>query len=161
MKDDQPWKNEPDVKQWVEDSGLRCSIRRHGHLGTLCGYVDVPPEHPWHGKDHRDLVEPISDELSEVCQPVIPMLLFALKPQEPGDTREPLELAVKVHGGLTYAAPSTEPKGWWCFGFDCAHAYDWLPRMEGLIPRYGTYRDMDYVTGEVSRLAAQLRLVKP
>jgi hypothetical protein len=63
---------------------------------------------------------------------------------------------------------AAEDKVWW-FGFDCAHAGDVSPKMRewektlGLAPRYrdgDVYRDMAYVTEQVTSLAKQLAAVK-
>jgi len=40
-----PWETEPDYEVF-EASGYRCTIIRHPRIGHLCGYVEVPPEHP-------------------------------------------------------------------------------------------------------------------
>lgn len=147
-----PWVDEPDKIQWTDEAtGLPCMIHR-GPVGSLCGYVGVPPEHPLHGKG---------------CE----------APH------------VDVHGGLTYANrcmegddPATgichvpgpgEPEDVWWFGFDCAHLmYDIAPAMavrERVMelppfpssPLYPTptYKDVAYVTHEVTILAAQLAAV--
>lgn len=42
-------------REW-EAHGLNCRVFRHPDLGHLCGYVEVPDEHPWHGKGYDDLV---------------------------------------------------------------------------------------------------------
>jgi hypothetical protein len=105
---DGPWLKEPDKMVWVDEAtDLDCMIHR-GPSGALCGYVGVGPDHPWHGL-HYDNVD------------------------------------AEVHGGLTYANPceeeATEGDGlchvpepgrahdmWW-LGFDCAHAFDFMPKM--------------------------------
>lgn len=68
----------------------------------------------------------------------------------------------EVHGGLTFAGESRgTAEGYWWFGFDCAHAGDYLPRKYGIAsvdrPIAGdVYRDLDYVRSEVLSLAKQL-----
>lgn len=37
-----------------EHLGYRCTITMHPELGTLCGYIDVPPGHPWWGRKGLD-----------------------------------------------------------------------------------------------------------
>lgn len=39
------WDQEPDRKHWVQQ-GLDCLIVRN-LMGALCGYVGVPPSHPY------------------------------------------------------------------------------------------------------------------
>lgn len=49
-----PWKDEPDRAFWM-DRGHPCEIIRHSNIGHLCGYIEVKPGHPWHGKSTDDL----------------------------------------------------------------------------------------------------------
>lgn len=142
-----PWDEEPDKKQWIDPlTGLPCLIVR-GPSGALCGYVGVSEGHPYFEKGYDDV---------------------------PYDS-------VSVHGGLTFCDhchPNPEEPGryvchvvedgdddnvWW-FGFDCAHAWDLRPGDAVSNRKYGwvgdhndVYRDFDYVTGEVTRLAHQLK----
>lgn len=52
---DGPWVQEPDRVEWVdEETGYQCLARRTKHTGTWCGYVGVPPGHPWFGKTDRE-----------------------------------------------------------------------------------------------------------
>lgn len=125
-----PWDNEPN-KLTFKAHGLKCFIQRQKNLGHLCGYVDLPNDHSAFGK-HYDNID------------------------------------VEVHGGLTYAQKtgfSLSPFNWggkWRVGFDCAHLGDFVPAW--LLPEMGisefinssTYRDIEYVKAECSRLAEQL-----
>lgn len=70
--------------------------------------------------------------------------------------------AVMVHGGLTFSgfrqATAGEPTDLWWLGFDCAHYGDFVPNMPVCI---GTvYRDVGYVTNEVTMLAKQLKALQ-
>lgn len=79
------------------------------------------------------------------------------------------DLHVDVHGGLTYSRdrkPGQQPNGYWWFGFDCAHAGDFVPaiarlrldfRFNAPDPMPGTYRNMVYVAKECASLAGQLK----
>jgi hypothetical protein len=142
---DGPWKQEPDKIQWEDfQTGLPCLIVRND-IGALCGYVGVPNDHPWHGKEYG-------------------------------------EIDAVAHGGLTFTGPCMdvedesrgvchvpgegEPDDVWWVGFDCAHWNDkcdmgiaHLPELKDL-ELFGrsspsAYRDVDYVTKQVRRLAAQ------
>jgi hypothetical protein len=153
-----PWQDEPDKVQWVDEAtGLDCLAVRHPTLGHWCGYVGVPPEHPWHGRDYGD-----GDDGTDRYDDSAPVM------------------ATDVHGGLTYAAgcqedrPESEgvchvpapgrPENVWWFGFDCAHLGDVSPAMDarerergdGLIDPTATYKTLDYVKRETARLAAQI-----
>lgn len=147
-----PWEGEPDRVEW-RHAGLPCLIVRNELGGHWCGYAAVPPGHPLHGRGYSDI-------------------------------------DVDVHGGLTYANPCGgpichvphpgEPDDVWWFGFDCAHAYDYMPAMDArlrslCVPGYDDappydhatavqsdtffvpqYRDLAYVQAETNRLAEQL-----
>src|SRR4051812_43956542 len=77
-----PWIDEPDKAQWIDDAtGLDCLIVRN-RTGALCGYVGVPPEHPWHGVSYSGCTESCGER--SYCDH-----------SPDGRTR--------VHGGLTYA----------------------------------------------------------
>jgi hypothetical protein len=145
-----PWDAEPDKVQWRDEAtGLPCLAVR-GPVGAWCGYVGVPPGHPWHGKEY------------DACQ-----------------TAERDEWGCSgpfVHGGLTFSGACShgdpahsichvpgrgEPDDVWWLGFDCAHSGDytdmkcddaWLARFP---PRGDVYRDLDYVRREAASLAAQ------
>lgn len=47
------WSREPDKLRFSHVE-LPCLIRR-GPLWQWCGYVDLPPKHPWHGKEYDDI----------------------------------------------------------------------------------------------------------
>ncbi len=152
------WTSEPDKVQWVDEAtDLDCLIVRN-RMGALCGYVGVPPAHPWHGKHYGEKVVATGDEW---------------------DGR--IDGLVDVHGGLTYAnacqedapeaegichvpLPGREPNMWW-FGFDCGHSCDIAPAYEsrdrerGMGPirmGYESYRTVEYVRGQCRKLAQQL-----
>jgi len=150
---DGPWSDEPDKRQWVDETtGLDCLIVRNV-AGALCGYVGVGPDHPWHGVDYGDCTAGCG---------------------EPWCGHSPDSL-VDVHGGLTYSAGCQEhvdpakgichvpepgrPDDVFWYGFDCAHAGDVLPTLADVMrfpDSYDVYRDFDYVTWQVELLAVQL-----
>jgi hypothetical protein len=53
MVPDGPWHTEPDDVEF-EHVGLKCAIHRSS-VGVLCGYVGVPPGHPWWGQRFDDI----------------------------------------------------------------------------------------------------------
>lgn len=127
-----PWDGEPDRADWVDETtGLPCLALRSHIVGVWCGYVLVPPRHPWHGHGYDDV-------------------------------------AAQVHGGLTFAGPSTGfdvkqicllgggDDGWW-FGFDCAHLGDADPVGRLVLGRDEEYRTLDYVRDQCRYLAVQAR----
>jgi len=148
------WDSEPDLVEWRDKrTGYPCLVVR-GPLGALCGYVGVPPEHPLHGKPYNDV-----------------------------------DSQVNAHGGLTFASGCEEggnichvplpgePSDVWWFGFDCAHSGDVSPgllevtrKVREAHPEFAeledaggmwreTYKTLAYVQGEVTALAAELKLL--
>jgi hypothetical protein len=162
---DGPWQAEPDKVQWIDEAtGLDCLIVR-GPAGAWCGYVGLPPGHPWHGVDYGQCT------LGEQCPNAGDEYPSCYEHEPQGLT--------EVHGGLTFAAYCQEgaeehgvchipaegrPDRVWWLGFDCAHSGDLCPKYDkyfkdrgiGHEPGYETYRDRDYVRREVTALAAQL-----
>lgn len=143
---DGPWSEEPDKVAWTDpDTGYECLVIRN-HFGALCGYVAIPPPHPFHGSDYAACT-------AKVCAGTY--------------CEHSIDLQVQVHGGVTYAGPN-QPDGigtgrsedaWW-FGFDCNHAWDLAPAlMGGPFFRSGeeTYRDLTFVIHEVRSFARQLK----
>lgn len=45
-----PWLTEPDLIEWRSSEAPYPLIIRRGGTGALCGYVGIPPEHPFHGR---------------------------------------------------------------------------------------------------------------
>lgn len=166
-----PWWSE-DNKVDFEADGLKCAMRR-GPLGSWCGYVGVPSTHPWFGKSYNDTIKPTADMLGprDPQDYGIVDLFLAVHSEKSIEEEMSIGLAMRVHGGLTYAQdhePYGEPDGLWWFGFDCAHCDDLIPSfaesriysdsMRGL-PK-GIYRDQAYVVSECQSLAAQLVRIK-
>lgn len=132
-----PWDNEPDKMQWPDEAtGLPCLIRRNRVFGSLCGYVGAPEGHPWFGMGYDDVPADVHGGLTfaDACAP---------------DDRQ---------HGICHVVESGESDRVWWLGFDCGHAGDFAPGMPaGFREALGeTYRDLDYVRAECSRLAAQL-----
>jgi hypothetical protein len=154
---DGPWMHEPDRIEWRHEAApsLACLIVR-GHLGALCGYVGLPPGHPWHGKDYG------ADDMSP---DVHGGLTFAAPCDE--------------DGRICHVPQPGEPADVWWLGFDCGHGGDYFMMASGRImaekrpdlfsgtyeppppgtdpfwTTHGTYRDIAYVRAEVERLAEQ------
>lgn len=152
-----PWWSEPDRLEW-RSHGLPCLVVRNP-MGSLCGYVGLPPEHPLHGKGYED------DGVPYV---------------HGGATYA----AACAHRVCHVPAPGESDNVWW-FGFDCAHAGDltpslrkhasdhegwsWTPRPlhstgiatapdEEMVDfRREVYRAIPYVVAETERFAEALR----
>ena len=123
-----PWDDEPDNRTWHDGAAGLPCLIRRGGDGQLCGYVGVPREHDLFGV-------PFSDEDGPFF---------------------------KVHGSITYAGErpsgSLGPNGYWWFGFDCNHRFDYAPgrAIKRSPPNIENYRTIEYVTRQCAQLAAQL-----
>lgn len=185
---DPVWRTEPNAKSWRDDvSGYYCAIRRgHPQLGLLCGYVGVPATHPWHGKgkDDRVAVPPFWLQRRMNIDDVGVMNLFITAFSDEPVTADaaPVFGVLYCHGGLTYTGTEIvgeSPGGLWYFGFDAGHAGDLCPglwelrqpggplheihsrfRAIGPDPFPEVYRDMDYMTDQVNKLANQLHVIE-
>lgn len=166
------WESEPDAKSW-HTQGYAVRIARVRQLRHLCGYVAVPKSHPWWGLRWDSRVTPIApqrfgvDEGEPDKTSVLGTFIEALRQDEDEANNTSLDTAIEVHGGITYGALADDGEHWE-LGFDCGHYTDVIPGCFDLSPSYGEmvesggarYRDMDYVTAEVERLALQLRRVE-
>lgn len=129
-------------------AGLACEVIRT-RMGHYCGYVNVPPDHPWFGLDYSDKVSVPQSVIDRDIGPndlgIIPLFCAHDVTAEACS----IDLAISVHGGITYANGNKD-KGIWQFGFDCAHSGD------GRHPGDAGWKDADYVKAECKRLADQL-----
>ena len=133
---DGPWQDEPDRVEF-ESEGFPCLIVRNPSLGTLCGYVAMPPGHPWHGKHYGDLDVEVHGGLTfaDACQGHI---CHVPKPGAPDDV-------------------------WW-LGFDMGHAWDIWPGYVALTRGFAlegfsgaSYKTVEYVRKECESVAAQAK----
>lgn len=131
--EDRGWGDEPDKAQWTDpDTGMACLAVRN-KLGAWCGYVGVPPGHPFHGKNYDQCLH------GEVCPD--------REDEAKGYCGKTIEGRLDVHGGITFAngcaegpdepdhprichvpEPGQTGDVWW-LGFDCVHAWDYAPGM--------------------------------
>lgn len=150
--------DEPDVKAWRDPAtGIKCLILRHEQMGHLNGYVQIP-----HGR-FRDMLM----RSRRIRRGPDPFKKGKVSRQRICDHR--LLRNLSVHGGLTFGGKFHRYKrhdGLW-LGFDCGHAWDLQPGMSRYLKDIpgmalqnilagGTYRDMAYVTEQVTSLASQL-----
>ena len=123
---------EGDFEEWIDPlSNYTCRISRMIQFQHWNGYVRIPDTHPCFGKGYDDI-------------------------------------DVNVHGGLTYSDDhfpnysSVTKDGYWILGFDTGHAWDRSPRIMIHFPNHRrfereVYRDKEYITKEVTKLAKQLK----
>lgn len=130
-----PWDNEPDRVEWRYRGTPRFPLLIvRGPSGALCGYVGLPPGHPYHGVEHWYWTR-----YDVSCHGGV---TFSGSCQENG------HICHVPHLGES-------PDVWW-LGFDCAHHGDVCPSPHMFSPAGYEYRDLAYVRREVERLAEQL-----
>ncbi len=134
-----PWHNEPDHAEFRRGK-FPCILHRSPVTGSWCGYVGIPPGHPWHRKPYDSIDADVHGGLtySDECQ-----------------------------GHVCHKPEPGEPNDVWWFGFDCAHGGDTSPAMDALRQSYRPgrerwpgeqYRTLDYVRQETENLADQAEL---
>lgn len=136
-----PWDNEPDKRQWQDpDTGYACLIVRN-RRGSLCGYVGVPAEHPWHGVGCAAVDESTGYQLT---------------------VHGGLTYSGSCSGKICHVVEGDDHV-WW-LGFDCGHYGDLSPfdlsaalGMDWPADPGEVYRDLDYVIAQVTKLAKQAR----
>ncbi len=147
------WENEPDIIH-LHYKNFECVVRRimgregvngeHVYGGFLNGYVRIPVDHPYFNKGWNDLTD------------------------------------LNVHGGITFT--ECEDEAHW-IGFDCAHGGDYHPSIEAFkktnkemqefyknhpFPKgyeqlslfHPTYKNVNFVMGEIKELVDQLTEIK-
>ena len=133
---DGEWQQEPDRIEWVF-LGFPCLIVRQ-EPGWLCGYVGIPPTHPYYGKDMLD------HELRKIY--IDKSITFSEDSHQSDDPRA-------VNHQLL---PKTDD--YWWIGFDCSHHDDVFP---AIIKFYNfsseaSYKNIEYMKTQVEFLARQL-----
>lgn len=124
-----PWDGEPDRVDFISH-GLSCLLLR-GPVGSWCGYVGVPEEHPAFGKDYEHIDVNIHGGLT---------------------------YAAECRGHICHKPEPGMPEKVWWLGFDTAHCGDLSP---GMLRHFNgfdsdTYKDVKYVEQETLELAEQL-----
>lgn len=119
------WEYEPNRLEFSHLNYPCLIVRNPG--GALCGYVGVPPGHPWHKKHYDEVAANVHGGLtySDSCSDHV---CHVPKPGETDDV-------------------------WWV-GFDCSHVGDYSPKY-GAFDNAGQYRNVSYVTAECIKLAFQ------
>ena len=133
---DGPWLDEPDNHEFVQQ-GFQCILKRN-HSGAWCGYVLLPPDHPWYGID--------TESLTVDCYGGV---TWAEK-------------------DLPASNKYTDIRAdHWVIGFDCTHAFDYAPHHEAVLNQIipsrsfrpqlpsARYRDLNFATEETIKIANQ------
>ena len=136
-----------------------CSIWKHDSWGTLCGYLGVPPSHPWYRQDHGFFGAlgriDVHGGISVACH----------EKSSRWPSQEYRDAMSRYHEGPfpkleLVDVPNKDNASWphdtgqdvWWIGFDCGHLHDFVPAN----PHPGdVYRDEHYVRNELEGLASQ------
>mgnify|MGYP001616638723 CR=1 FL=1 len=124
------WDNEPDRVDFIH-AKFSCFILRN-YLGSWCGYVGVPSNHPYYEKDYNNL---------DI------------------DVHGGLTYAGSCNESICHIPEEGMPDDVWWLGFDTGHYMDICPSIN-LTFGDGVYRDMEYMISETKKLAEQLAEVK-
>ncbi len=139
---DGPWQTEPDFRSWCAH-GLACIMNRPPMHGAWCGYVGVPPDHPWYGKKYSEIDSDTECHggltyCSAACDPLrfLPELLhpneagfLAALRADPEDRTALLVYAdwLREHDREDEEQLLRRRDELWYYGFDCNHANDIAP----------------------------------
>lgn len=154
-----------DIKRFLRNNNWKTWGSSESGWGN--GYVCIPKEHPLFAKGYGDMIK-LKTPVSEIPfnGNIIGALCYAARANseaksEPNEIS--IDLAIDVHGGITYAAvlgehmlengewldPAPERKdmeNWWVFGFDTSHWHD-----------NPTTCNREFVIQETDKLTAQLK----
>lgn len=144
--------------------GFLCCVVRMG-WGNINGYVAIDKAHPFFGKKYSDKIK--LTESPQFNGNYIGLLCHSLRDNEENEFS--IDLALTVHGGITYSEDSLNyiekdlfGELWW-FGFDTAHAGDVRPFQDDISRRFqdleDEYRSFDYVKEQAKKLAEQLKVL--
>jgi hypothetical protein len=123
-----PWHDEGDHEDFRSPEDVPCIIHRN-RVGAWCGYVAVPPGHPWHGANYTEV---------------------------PAEVHGGLTYSDGCNGEICHVPSHGESDDVWWLGFDCCHSGDmtFYDLVDGRIWA-GVYKTADYARAETLRLAAQ------
>lgn len=142
---------------------LICCVQRMANSGNINGYVSITKEHPLFGKSYADKIQ--LNKEPEFNGNYIGLLIHS-QDEDYKDNIYSIDMALKVHGGITFSRAelsgvdkSLFGELWW-FGFDTSHAGDLRPYQTAIDRKFPIseeeYRDFDYVKNETKSLAEQL-----
>jgi hypothetical protein len=150
---DGPWRDEPDKAQWIDEATDLDCLAVRAHHGAWCGYVGIPPGHPWYDVSPYDLNCHAEDMHSE--------LNFGSRCDEGKD--------IETEAAICHVPAPGRPDDVYWIGFDCAHTWDLVPIYDtmsadgwgkktlyealGEGPMHATYKSLAFVMGEVGKLA--------
>ncbi|KKM83461.1 hypothetical protein LCGC14_1309210 [marine sediment metagenome] len=134
--------------------------------GHLCGYIGVPPSHPWYRQDqgllsglggidvHGGITLACHEKSSRMPSAEYRAAMLKAPTGGPYPKLEWVDVPNKDNASWPH---DTGQDVWW-IGFDCAHLYDLVPSN----PHPGdVYRDEHYVRNELEGLARQAAVATP
>jgi hypothetical protein len=140
---------------------IACSIWKQD-MGHLCGYIGLPPAHPWHGKWYDDIDAEVHGGLT-FCGPEKAHIGISRQRREylmsnledKWSQEEYDALPAQETTGREDAFPHDTALGLWWIGFDCAHSGDSVPGLSSLHHSSDSYKDEAYVRNEIDGLVRQ------
>lgn len=153
---DGPWKLEPDKVLWIDSkTGYECLIRRIRQISHLCGYVGITKEHPLFG---TSLLQFRSDKKLLNYFTVHGQITMSY----PGKSFE-TEPGPDDKLGRAFIEGRPSPDKIWWIGMDFLQNTDIIPSISddpGDNNGQRIYRDIGYVSKEVTKLATLLENFK-
>ena len=149
-----------EIAYWV-DGDFAFSIHQADEMGHLCGYLGLPPCHPWSGLDYDDIDASVHGGLTWAGYETIfrrtnPARLKHLMERFKGDHSHDTEYESLPRFIEEPTGPYPHDTGLNLFwiGFDCAHLGDAVPGL-GHLSSGDVYRDEGFVRDELRHLATQ------
>jgi len=158
---------------WITKAGLRAvvivGLHPEGTHRARCGYVGVPKESSFYGKDYNEQLDCISQDSANTStlgdkSPILAFTAACGSDEEFESIRRSLDIVINCHGGLTYAGgngkyPVESDLHW--FGFDCSHYDDAHIELSEFDKQYGfanegTVRTLEYCQEQCESIADQL-----
>jgi len=110
------------------------TILCRGGWGAWCGYVEIPPGHPWASREQGDFPVDVHGGITW-DEKYLP---------------EPVAYACSIIG----ISPSKPGSRW--IGFDCSHPGDFLPFSDGTLGRTGKYMTLEQARHSIKLLANEV-----
>lgn len=135
---DGPWSDEPDRIEWYDRAtGYPCLMLRNVHLGHWCGYVGLPPGHPWY--------DVTLDELPDEAYAHSDLTFAGRCMSDARPMRE----------RVCHTPRAGEPDAVYWIGFDCANHQQLVPALsDRLYTRDDVYVTADEVAAVCTCLAS-------
>lgn len=155
----------PKELDYYVEGDFPCSIWRN-KMGVLCGYIGVPRGHPWYGEEYSEINAHVHGGITYTEHELyghpntVTRLQDRVEHASDGVMRDFYQRHLDReldHQGDSREFPHVTGLDIWWLGFDCGHAYDYIPALS-MIPNITTkecFRDEEYVRKEITSLVSQ------